>query len=173
VNPAVTSPRIAARLLPALVAARAVVPLAVRATSLPALLRRAPLNRAEAPVDVDDAVAVIEAFEAALRLLPRGTGTCLTRTLWRAIALRRGGIAVDVVLGVRKDAAGRPEGHAWLERDGAPFLERRPENLAHFSRAWCDRAAGPAAARTTTSPPTPPSIGEQLAAVDDAHGWTS
>lgn len=156
--------RVAARLLPALVAARAVVPLAVRATSLPSLLQHAPLNTDEAPVDIDDAVRVIEGFEAALRRFPRGTGTCLTRTLWRAIALRRAGVAVDVVLGVRKDAAGRPEGHAWLEREGAPFLERRPEHLAQFARAWCDRAV--------TAPRSTPVVDATAGDVDATQRWT-
>jgi hypothetical protein len=131
------------RLLPALVAARAVVPLAVRAVSLPDLLARAPLNVAEPAVAVLDAVAVVRRFEAALRVLPRASGTCLTRSLWRAIALRRAGVPVDFVLGVRTDARGHPEGHAWLELDGAPLLERRPEELVHFARAWTHTARAP------------------------------
>ena len=150
-------------MLPALVAARAIVPLAVRTVSLPQLLRRAPVRRGERAIDVDDAVVVILNFEAGLRRLPRGTGTCLTRSLWRAIALRRAGIAVDFVLGVRTDAAGRPEGHAWLELHGAPFLERRPENLAHFARAWCNRDD-----QRESDTPLDPRVG----AVDDVQRWT-
>jgi hypothetical protein len=137
------NPRVAARMVPALVAARAVVPWAVRTVSLPALLDRASLKVDEPPVPFADAVAVIEALEAWWRRLPRGTGTCLTRSLWRAIALRRGGIAVDFVLGVRADAAGRPEGHAWLEIAGAPVLERNPAHLVRFQRAWTHAAGRP------------------------------
>jgi hypothetical protein len=134
--------RAAARLLPALVAARAVVPLAVRTVALPTFLQRAPVRTSEPPVVIDDAIAVIRGFEATLRRLPRGTGTCLTRSLWRVVALRRGGIPVDFVLGVRADPRGRPVGHAWLELDGAPFLELRPEQLRHFARAWTHPARG-------------------------------
>jgi hypothetical protein len=130
-------------MVPALLLGRAVVPLAVRTVSLPSLLARARLREAEPAPPDDDVVAVIAAFESVLRLLPRGTGTCLTRTLWRAIALRRVGFAVDVVIGVRLDPHGRPEGHAWLERDGVPFLERRPEQLARFRPAWRDPARAP------------------------------
>jgi hypothetical protein len=45
----------------------------------------------------------------------------------RATVLRRylllNGIESDVVFGVRKES-GELKGHAWLEREGAPFLER-------------------------------------------------
>jgi hypothetical protein len=159
----VTVARAAVRLVPALLAARAVVPVAVRAVSLPQLLQRAPVRRDEPTVDVDDAAAVIVAFEAGLRRLPRGTGTCLTRSLWRAIALRRAGVAVDFVLGVRAGATGQPEGHAWLELRGAPFLEARPENLAHFTRAWCERGGADVA---------DPAVDARVVAVDSANGWT-
>lgn len=51
-------------------------------------------------------------------------GTC-----WkRAAVLRRylllSGIETDVLFGVRKQNDGALAGHAWLERDGVPFLER-------------------------------------------------
>lgn len=46
----------------------------------------------------------------------------------RAAVLRRylllNGIETEVVFGVRKENGGQLAGHAWLERDGAPFLER-------------------------------------------------
>lgn len=114
------------------------MPLAVRSASLVDILVRARVRDEEPPVPVDDAVAVVESFEAAMRVLPRGTGTCLTRSLWRCIALRRAGIPIHFVLGVRLDEARRPQAHAWLELHGAPFLERRPENLQHFSRIFAD-----------------------------------
>jgi hypothetical protein len=151
-------------MVPALVAARAVVPIAVRTVSLPQLLQRAALRHDERAVDLDDAIAVILSFEAGLRRVPRASGTCLTRSLWRTIALRRAGIAVDFVLGVRTDAAGRPEGHAWLELGGQPLLERRPAELVHFARAWCHRGC-PAAHDDQPA--------EGVVGIDDASGWTS
>ncbi|HVF55493.1 MAG TPA: lasso peptide biosynthesis B2 protein [Pyrinomonadaceae bacterium] len=54
------------------------------------------------------------------------TPTCWKRApvLYRYLALR--GIETRVVFGVRKDSQGALDGHAWLEADGEPVLERAP-----------------------------------------------
>lgn len=59
-------------------------------------------------------------------------------TCWkRAAVLRRylllSGIETTVVFGVRRDGA-KVEGHAWLERDGAPYLEGEPPRYAETWR---------------------------------------
>jgi hypothetical protein len=50
--------------------------------------------------------------------------TCWKRAavLYRFLALH--GIDSRILFGVRKDADGQLEGHAWLERGGIPILER-------------------------------------------------
>ena len=40
--------------------------------------------------------------------------------------LSRQGIATQIIFGVRKEKEGEVDGHAWLERDGEPFLEKTP-----------------------------------------------
>jgi len=62
------------------------------------------------------------------RILHRGKWiwrhSCLRRAAVLALLLRRSGHDARVVLGVRRDAAGALEAHAWLACDGRdPFLE--------------------------------------------------
>lgn len=62
------------------------------------------------------------------RILHRGRGiwrhSCLRRAAVLALLLRRSGYDARVVIGVRRDAAGTLEAHAWLACDGRePFLE--------------------------------------------------
>lgn len=40
--------------------------------------------------------------------------------------LSRNGIATTIQFGVRNEAIGKVDGHAWLELDGKPFLETAP-----------------------------------------------
>lgn len=40
--------------------------------------------------------------------------------------LSHGGIPTRIVFGVRNETGGKVEGHAWLERDGQPMLEKDP-----------------------------------------------
>ena len=52
--------------------------------------------------------------------------TCLRRATVLYGLLRRAGRPVELVIGVRRDAAGGVAAHAWLERDAAPYLEADP-----------------------------------------------
>ena len=52
--------------------------------------------------------------------------TCLRRATVLYGLLRRAGRPVELVIGVRRDAAGRVAAHAWLEWDAAPYLEADP-----------------------------------------------
>jgi hypothetical protein len=40
--------------------------------------------------------------------------------------LSRNGISTQIIFGVRKELKKEVDGHAWLERDGEPFLEKIP-----------------------------------------------
>ena len=131
--------RAALRVAVPLIAGRLVAPLVARFVPLPTALRRAPVCMCDA-VDVDVAAEVVTGIEGMLRMFPRGGGTCLTRTLARAFALRRVGLPVRFVLGVRADDDGAPSGHSWLELHGKPFLEPRPQNLAAFNVIYADDA---------------------------------
>jgi hypothetical protein len=62
------------------------------------------------------------------RILHRGRWiwrhSCLRRAAVLALLLRRAGHDASVVIGVRRDAAGALQAHAWLACDGSePFLE--------------------------------------------------
>jgi len=63
----------------------------------------------------------------------------LKPTCWkRAAVLRRylsqHGIATQIIFGVRKEIEGEVDGHAWLELDGKPFLEKtHPEYVVTYS----------------------------------------
>jgi hypothetical protein len=50
--------------------------------------------------------------------------TCLKRSAILYHLLRRSGLPVELCIGVRRDAAGPLTAHAWLIRDGIPYLER-------------------------------------------------
>jgi hypothetical protein len=53
---------------------------------------------------------------------------CLTRGLTHYYFLRRAGADVQLVYGIEA-GSGRSEGHCWLVRDGAPFLESTDPRL--------------------------------------------
>lgn len=54
--------------------------------------------------------------------------TCLKRATVLFHLLRRAGRPVELWIGVRKTAAIPLGAHAWLVRDGAPYLEAYPEH---------------------------------------------
>lgn len=68
------------------------------------------------------------------RLLARLPGpwhrTCLKRAAVLYHLLRRAGQPVEIWIGVRRDDVGALAAHAWLVRDGAPYLERDVEAAA-------------------------------------------
>jgi hypothetical protein len=61
--------------------------------------------------------------------------TCLRRAAVLYALLRRAGRPVALVIGVRRegDTARRLSAHAWLERDGAPYLEADPAIAARHT----------------------------------------
>ncbi|HET8774915.1 MAG TPA: lasso peptide biosynthesis B2 protein [Thermoanaerobaculia bacterium] len=53
-------------------------------------------------------------------------GSCWKRSAVLRRYLQLNGIETDVVFGVRRQDGGQLAGHAWLEREGVPFLENEP-----------------------------------------------
>jgi len=111
-----------------------VLALALRISTLPAIMNRCQL--APRRLDVDDVVDAMTSVERVWRLLPRGSGTCLTRSVWRAHAGRRAGLPLRFVIGVRMTSTKQIKAHAWLELDGALFMEAKPETPAGFTRMF-------------------------------------
>lgn len=104
-------------------AACAVLPPLVSAVSLARLATlagRVPARPAAAPDD-DAAAAWIGNV---LSRWPRPWNyTCLKRGIVLYHMLRRAGRPVSLHIGVRKDKGGALQAHAWLVRDGEPYLE--------------------------------------------------
>ena len=100
------------------------VSLVARLASMPAMFRVAETRRRwAAPLSAEE---IARHLDRVLRAGLVSDGSC-----WkRAAVLRRylwmNGIETDVVFGVRRPGGGDLAGHAWLERDGAPFLEGEP-----------------------------------------------
>lgn len=106
-------------------AATLVIPPLVATTSFARLATR--LGRAPArarPGDGPDDASLASWVDGALRRLPRPwRRTCLKRAAVLYHLLRRAGRPVEMWIGVRRDGDGRVAAHAWLMRDGAPYLE--------------------------------------------------
>jgi hypothetical protein len=67
------------------------------------------------------------------RLPPPWRYTCLRRGVVLFRLLRRAGRPVTLHIGVRRDAGGILSAHAWLMKDGAPYLESDPAHSATFA----------------------------------------
>lgn len=123
-----------------------------RAPSIPVLVRSladAPSSSSpREPASLAPAVALAEALLTRLRVVP---DTCLYRSLGRFAALRRAGIPVRFVMGVRRDG-GELVGHAWLEYRGTPLGEAvDPDYVVTYSFPDAP-AATPPASPSTSSP---------------------
>ena len=87
-------------------------------------MRRTPRRRGPSPQPADLARGVDRVLHAAPSLWHY---TCLRRAVVLGALLRRAGHDADVVIGVRRAAAGGFEAHAWLRCDGMePYLEPGP-----------------------------------------------
>lgn len=88
---------------------------------LAALAGHAPAApRPDAP---DDAILADYVSMHLRRLPPPWRYTCLRRSLVLYHLMRRGGRAIQLHIGVRKETGGALQAHAWLVKDGAPYLE--------------------------------------------------
>ena len=73
-----------------------------------------------------DSVRVAGWIDAILERLPwPWRSTCLKRSAVLYHLLRRAGVAVELRIGVRRPGPDQLAAHAWLIRDGQPFLEPR------------------------------------------------
>ncbi|MEO5824978.1 MAG: lasso peptide biosynthesis B2 protein [Gemmatimonadales bacterium] len=90
-----------------------------------------PLGRSS-PQPSDGSVAVW--IDQLLRRLPwPWRYTCLRRSAVLYHLLRRGGCAVDLCVGVRRDEVDALAAHAWLSLDGHPYLEAGSEVPHEFA----------------------------------------
>lgn len=84
------------------------------------------------PASPPDDTAVADYVTSVLsRLPPPWRYTCLRRGIVMYHLLRRAGRPVGLHIGVRKDQ-GVLQAHAWLVRDGRPYLEPEREGHASF-----------------------------------------
>jgi len=107
------------------------IPPLLHVTSLERLARR--LNgsaRHAPPFSMDRVVGWVDML--LYRLPWPWRSTCLKRAAVLYALLRRGGVAVELWIGVRRDPNGRLAAHAWLVRDGAPYLEAQVDSLRTF-----------------------------------------
>jgi hypothetical protein len=116
---------------------RAVAPIAVRVVGVDRLAGVVAVDDASAEnvFTAADVAAAVAAVDSVMRRLPRGGGTCLTRSLARLWAGRGLGLPLRFVLGVRT-VDGAVQAHAWLELSGEPFAEKDPHKLQAFQRIY-------------------------------------
>ena len=102
---------------------------------LPALLTRLDTQGVRVPESgLDESVRLGELIAARLPL----PNTCLFRALARYSIGRRARVDVELRLGVRGDL----EGHAWVLRDGVPWLEpAAPPHEVTFAHRFDPRSA--------------------------------
>ena len=90
--------------------------------------------RRPAPRDTLDDAALASLVDRILRRLPGPwRHTCLRRSALLYHLLRRAGRPVELCVGVRRDPGGAFGAHAWLVREGEPYLEREPHPAAHHT----------------------------------------
>jgi len=58
--------------------------------------------------------------------------TCLKRAVMLSYLFRKAGRHVELVIGVKHDDYGAVTAHAWLVRDGDPYLENDPGHPRRF-----------------------------------------
>jgi len=84
---------------------------------------------APAPFDDEQFAAWVD---RSLRRLPGPwRHTCLKRSAVLFYLLRHAGRPVQLCIGVRRDDEGRLTAHAWLTREGQPYLEHTSESMLH------------------------------------------
>ena len=99
------------------------ISIVARLVPLSTMFRLAETRRRWAPAALLPAEEIARRIDRVIHAGLVTDGSC-----WkRAAVLRRylllNGIETEVVFGVRKESGGELAGHAWLEREGAPFLE--------------------------------------------------
>ena len=109
-----------------------IVPLALYMVPVHRLASRlAALGRARGTTPIDDIVADVDRWQHLLCWPWRST--CLKRASVLFALLRRGGIDVELYIGVKRDADKAFAAHAWLVREGMPYLESPGSSLSTYS----------------------------------------
>jgi hypothetical protein len=126
-----------------IVSACLTIPPALRLVPLDRLAHRLGRPRTLKRPSAEQQEAIMRRVDALLgRLPPPWRRTCLTRTAVLYHLLRRSGMPVELCLGVRA-SNGKVEAHAWMEREGVPYMEgegmKDYEELARFG---ADEAVG-------------------------------
>jgi len=114
-------------------AACAVLPPLLSVVSLERIVRAAGTGPAGAGAVPDDAVLAAYVSQVLYRLPPPWRHTCLRRGVVLYWLLRRSGRPVELRIGVRREAGAALAAHAWLMKDGAPYLEPDPSHSARFT----------------------------------------
>jgi hypothetical protein len=83
--------------------------------------------------EINDAALSAYVGEILRRLPPPWRYTCLRRSVVLYHLLRRAGRDISLHIGVRKSGTGALQAHAWLVRDGAPYLEPDRDEHRAFS----------------------------------------
>jgi hypothetical protein len=66
------------------------------------------------------------------RMPPPWRRTCLKRAVVLHYLVHRAGRPAELRIGVRRDDQAQLAAHAWLVRDGVPYLERGAQNIASY-----------------------------------------
>lgn len=95
-------------------------------------MNRGPNGSPSAEDAVDDR-ALAEWVDRVLdRLPPPWRRTCLKRALVLQYLVRCAGRRTELWIGVRRDALNALTAHAWLVRDGVPYLEAGADHVASY-----------------------------------------
>jgi hypothetical protein len=102
------------------------ISMVARLVPLPTMFRLAETRRRWAPSAVLPAAEIARRIDRVLHAGLVKDGSCWKRAAILRRYLLLNGIETEVVFGVRRQNGGELAGHAWLEREGVPFLEREP-----------------------------------------------
>jgi hypothetical protein len=102
------------------------ISIVARLVPLPTMLRLAETRRRWSPATRLPAEEIARRIDRVFHAGLVTDGSCWKRSAVLRRYLLLNGIETDVVFGVRKESESKLAGHAWLERDGEPFLEREP-----------------------------------------------
>jgi len=106
----------------------AVLSACARWYSLPRALEIVAGNQKRSPEAING-----EELARAIDLLLSADVLIFTPVCWKRAAvlhryLSRNGTPTRIIFGVRNEIDGKFDGHAWLEQDGQPILEKNPPN---------------------------------------------
>lgn len=102
------------------------ISIVARLVPLPTIFRLAETRRRWTPDALLPAEEIARRIDRVFHAGLVTDGSCWKRAVVLRRYLQLNGIDTDVVFGVRRQNGGQLAGHAWLEREGVPFLESEP-----------------------------------------------